>query len=117
MWQWRSWRWQWRQLGGSDNSCLVVWRQRVGTGGNLAAAAATEALRCQLGTVVAEAAAAWLQRQLNGGGNGGWTTAQQRWRRWRRQLGCGSLVAALWRRQLGGGGGSMATAARRRWRK
>ena len=29
----------------------------------LAAAAAAEALRCQLGAVVTEAAAAWLQRQ------------------------------------------------------
>ncbi len=66
--------------------------------------------------MVAAAAAAWLQRQCDGGGNGGKATAVTQ-RRWRLQLGCGSLAAARWRRQLGGGSGSMAAAARWRWRK
>jgi hypothetical protein len=48
------------QHGGSDGSLAVV---------------AAEALRCQLGAVVAAAAAAWLQRQRNGGSNGGRATA------------------------------------------
>ncbi len=70
--------------------------------------AAAEALRCQLSAVMAAAAAAWMQQQRGGGGDGGGVdggaTAQRRWRRWRRQLVCGSLAAARWRRQLGGSG-------------
>jgi hypothetical protein len=56
-------------------SCLAAWRQCGGSGGSLAATAVAEALRCQLGAGVAEAAAAWLQRQRNDGGDGGGATA------------------------------------------
>ncbi len=85
------------------------WRQRGGSGGSLAAA---EALRCQLGVVLAVAAAAWMQWQRDGVGDGGGADggAAAR-RRWRRQLVCSSLALAWWRRQLGGGGGSMAATA------
>ncbi len=95
---------------------MAAWRQRGGTGGSLAVAAAMEVLRCQLGAVVATASAAWLQRLRNDGGNGGGATAATQ-RRWWRQLGCGSLAAAQWRQQLVGGGGIMVAAARWRWRK
>ncbi len=48
------------QHGGSDGNLVVV---------------ATEVLRCQLGAVVAAAAAAWLQRQRDSGSKGGGATA------------------------------------------
>jgi hypothetical protein len=48
--------------------------QRGGIDGSLAVVAA-EALRCQLGAVVAAAAAAWLQRQSDSGSNGDGATA------------------------------------------
>ena len=63
--------------------------QRGGSDGSLALVAA-EALRCQLGVVVATAAAAWLQRQRDGSSDGGGAIAQ---RQWPRQLGCGSVAA------------------------
>ncbi len=58
-----------RQLGGGGDGCLAVvaaaqrqWRQHGGSGGSLAATMveAAEALWCQLGVVVAAAAAACL---------------------------------------------------------
>jgi hypothetical protein len=80
--------------------------------------------------VVAAAVAAW---RWHGGSGGSMVAVTAVWRRWRQQLGCGSLAAAWWWWQLGGGslkdlqhgsggssgvGGSVvaATAVRRQWR-
>jgi hypothetical protein len=97
------------------------WRQRGCSSGSLAAAAAAEALRCQLGVVMAAAAAACLQRQCNSGGNGNGATAWRRWwwhlvvGAWRQRGGGGSLAdTALWwqrKRHGGGSGNSSLTAA------
>ncbi len=76
------------------------------TGGSLAAATVAEALWCQLGAVVAAAAAAWLQRQRDGSGND--------------VRACDSsnmmaVEAAAWVWQLGGGTVAVTEAWQRRW--